>query len=240
MDGLVGSQRGSPAQGMNLFQIVGELGNIADPAAVAAGVTDFGVQSHGGDDHFGNFPNRGLSFNAQIEKVDFVVGVVDDKQNGVDEILDVKIRLGLFAIAEDFQFKRVLPQLFDKVMQNAVCGAFAANIWKTGNESLNAIVFGKAGNDAFAGQLAGAVMRSGKKRALVFADFCTAGLSVDGGGGREHQPFDVMSAHGFQYAECGKKGHVQVNFGIGVAAGDVRIGSQMKDHVKPVLGKNAV
>ena len=100
---------------MNLFQIVGELGNIADPAAVAAGVTDFGVQSHRGDDHFGDFPNRGLSFNAQIETVDFVVGAVDDKQNGVDEILDVKVRLGLFAIAEDFQFKRVLPQFFDKV-----------------------------------------------------------------------------------------------------------------------------
>ena len=125
-------------------------------------------------------------------------------------------------------------------MQNAMRCPFAANIGETGNPSFNSVIFHKTGDKRLAGQFAGTIVGGRKQRAIIFVDFGAAGLSVNCRSGSKHYFFDLMFHHRFQNPVSGQKRRVKINIRISVAAGNVRVGGQMKNHIKAIFGKKLV
>src|SRR5579875_548780 len=107
-----------------------ELRYVANPAASAAAVADRGRQAHFLDHHFGDALHRSTRFNADVENIEPITGLLPDQQDRRHQIAHVQIRFVLPAIAEYVQDIRVALQFGDEIVNNTVGGPAADHVRK--------------------------------------------------------------------------------------------------------------
>lgn len=157
----------APAQGVDAVELVMELGHVSDPAAISARVADLRRETHLLDHQLGDALDAGPRFDADVEDVDALGGPLPDEEDGGDEVGDVKIRLILPAIAEDFEHVRPPPQLADEVVEDAVGSTTTDDIGEADDPGTQSIIGGETGEERLGGQLGGPVVRQRQQRTGV-------------------------------------------------------------------------
>src|SRR5581483_6509625 len=158
-DRFVGREFWRPPERFKFFGGVAEARHVADPAARTTGVTDARARRGGAHDRFGDGPHGAAALRrGDVEAVQLFLAALENEQHGVHQLTDMQIRLLLQAVAQDFQFSRVGPKLFDKIKNRSVRGAAAHHVWEAANPRALEKPFQCGGDDAFGRQLHRAIV----------------------------------------------------------------------------------
>src|SRR5690606_26909174 len=124
---LTDGQLGRPAERPHLTAVKEDERVIANPTALAAAVNPFRVQTK----MFRNPVHRIVDLagfvGSQIIDIDLFVRFLDHHQDRVDTVMNVKIGLALFAVAEDMQASGIVTQSLLEVEDVTVRITFASN-----------------------------------------------------------------------------------------------------------------
>src|SRR5207244_3433120 len=107
--------RRPPAQGADAGTIEKDERAVADPAPLAAGVSQAGRNAQLLADPSDRIVNLAVLVRAEVEQVDAVAGLCQRQHDRVHAVADVQVRLPLPAVAEHAQDGRIVAQAFDKI-----------------------------------------------------------------------------------------------------------------------------
>src|ERR1043165_4471499 len=106
----------------------------------------------------------------------------------------MQVWLFLCAVAKYFQFTRVRPELLNKIINNAMCGAAANDVWKSANPGSFKELFYRRANDPLRRQFHCSVIGNWKKRSCIFCENVFV-LSINCRTGRKHNLWDFERPH---------------------------------------------
>ena len=229
-----------PAGGLDFFRVEEDEGVVANPAFVAAGVFDFGRHAEGGADVAYALVDLHVFGRAQVVDLRVVLGVAcgvlaRDVEDGVHAVLDIKVAFALGAIAQHAKVTGVFEELFVKIEDVAVRVALAQD----GDEAedvgfVDLAAFGVGGDEAFAGDFAGAVERGLNREKIRLGRGALRrdeGFAVGGAGRGEADAFNAVGAHGLEDVESGDGVLLEVLAGVLPAVFDVGVGGEVEDKV---------
>lgn len=239
-DALFDGELGLPAGGLDFFRVEEDERVVADPAFVAAGVFDLRRHAEGGADVADALVYLHVFGRAEVVDLRVVFGVTRgvlarDVEDGVDAVLDVKVALALGAVTEDAEVAGVFEELFVKIKNVAVRVTFSED----GDEAedvrfVDLAAFGVGGDEAFAGDFAGAVERGlnrekiGLGRGALGGD---EGFAVGGASRGKSNSFHAVGAHGLKYVEGCDGILLEILAGVLPAVFDVGVGREVEDEV---------
>src|SRR6516162_9293993 len=114
-DRFTDAQFRHPAKSTNAASIEINEGNIADPAAIAAGTGEARRKTEPVSNPTGGIFYFAIFLGAEIEDVNLGVGAFDCRQHGSNTIGNVKIGFTLQPIAENVQAGRILGEFLHKI-----------------------------------------------------------------------------------------------------------------------------
>ena len=227
---------GLPAEAAHFPAIEEDEGVIADPALLAAGVFEAGVEPELVRDPADGVGELAVAGNAEVKDADFLVGFVESDHDGVDAVLDVEVAFALGAIAEDAEVFGVFEELFVKIEDVAVGVAFAENGDEAKDDGADAEAFGVGGDEAFGGEFGGAVEGGLDGEGAIFRCRDAGGDAVDGAGAGKSDGFDAIAAHAFEDVPGDDNVLVEVSAGVVCTEADVGVGGEVDDDVDADTG----
>src|ERR1019366_6575207 len=152
-----------------LRAVEANLGNVAPPAARAAGVTEFHVaEFHGLGEAAGDVVGAGSTRAAEIAVDQLAVANLPPQvQHAVHALAHVEVWFGLFAIAEDLQLSGIGLELPYEIQDHAMGAVRSTDIGKAVDPGLEAVVVTERAHQPFAGKLARPIERNGEQWPIV-------------------------------------------------------------------------
>ncbi|MNV38691.1 hypothetical protein D3C71_1302530 [compost metagenome] len=149
--------------------------------------------------------------------------------HGVDQVVDMQIRLLLRTVPENLQLLGGCLQLADEIEDHAVRRGHADDVRESEDVCAREECLDGRPDLRFRCQLHGPVVGNRLQRADVLVDFALAEIAVDGRTRCEVQLGNVMPAHRLEHGKGGQERAIAVDARIGHPGRDVRIGGQVPD-----------
>src|SRR5262249_39811381 len=130
---------------------------VADPAAFSAGIAATGRKTQVGADPAQRIVHGAVFVSAEVVNVDGLVDRVNGEHHGGNAILDVEVRLALFAVAQDVDLVRIAEQLVEEVEDVSVRVMLAQDGDEAEDVTLEAKARAVGGDQPLAGDLGGGV-----------------------------------------------------------------------------------
>ena len=165
--------------------------------------------------------------------------MIDDKEDTCHQILHIDIGFALFTITKHLQLCRILLQLMDEVIDHAVCKALTHHIRETRDPGLDVIRGTESTDESLTRQLTSAIVRHRFQRSIILVQHLI-GLAIDGRSRGKEEFLYPKFLEQLQDLERGIKRQVVINQRVLTTFLDVTIGSQMIDHLKLSLLKDAM
>ena len=146
-----------------------------------------GIDSHRLDGPSGDLIDRRPVRDGEVEAVDALARVRVTEHDPVEAVLDVHVRLGLIAVAENLEARRSALQLEDEVVDHAVCRKSTGDVAEAEDPAADAVVRGERGDQCLACDLTRRVQRDRKQRPVILGRRQHRRLAVDRAAAGEEQ-----------------------------------------------------
>lgn len=156
-DSLSDGQFGFPSQTANPGAIKKNKWAVSNPSAFPSGIGSLGVEAELLGDAIDAVIHTYIFIRTQIENIHFFVGFLNGHLHGVQAVLNVKVRLFLFAVAQNVEGVGIFPQAFVKIKNVAVCITLSQNGHKPKDPSLKPKALAIGLNHSFTRQLGSSV-----------------------------------------------------------------------------------
>lgn len=186
---------------MNLAEVVLEARHVAFPAARAARVAVRHVREpHFLADDVGDACHARRGPDADVVERHALrhVEVRDDR---LDEVAHVEVRLRLAAVAEDFELVRIFAKFLHEIMDDAVREVRPDDVREAEHERVHVVHVRVRGNERLAAELRRAVIRDGREIRRRLAEEFALFVAIDRRRRREEETFHAACAHRLQEME---------------------------------------
>src|SRR6516164_8194339 len=194
-DRLLNGELWLPAERANGGTVQKDERIVTDPAAIAAAITQLGLESEMAADPPDRIVDLAVLVRAEVEDVDLLGSGVDSEHHGVEAVLNIQIRLTLGAVAEHLQVLRMGPQLFVKINDVAVGVTFAEDGDEAEDIGSHAKTLAIGFDEAFGRYLRCAVKRGLDRDRSVLRFREQGRLAVDRSGRGECNVAKAIGAH---------------------------------------------
>src|SRR5262249_43748174 len=152
-DRFTDAQSRRPAKSTNAACIEINEGNIADPAAIAAGIGEARGKTQPVGDPTGGILDFAIFVSAEIEDVNLSIGAFDCRQHGFNTISNLKIGFTLQPVAENVQDGGILREFPHKIEYVPMRVALAKDRNEAKNIAAHSEAFSVGGDQTLARQL---------------------------------------------------------------------------------------
>src|SRR5262245_6216858 len=223
-----------PPESANPLRVQAHDRHVAAPAALSARVLVVDLRSaetNRLDGKVGDLGDRQVVARRDVERLVVPCRVAMGRQNGVDDIVDVDVRLALPAVPEDRQLRSVLEQPADEVEADAVRLPRPDDVAEAEDQPREPEHEAVGGDERLASELARAVGRDRHERSPVLVDLELAEVAVDAAPRGVEDAGGLRLAHGLEDVMREPRALVEVDRGLGHGACDVRVRREVDDDV---------
>ena len=192
-DALADGQLRLPAERANASRVEKDEWVVADPAALAAGSRSARADSRDGGDPADRIIDLDCTSSVpRLKILTLSLRLVDRKKHRIDAVLHVHVGFALRAVAKHVQRRRVGSEPLEEIEDMAMGVALAEHRDEAEDVALEAEALAIGLDQAFAGELRGAVERGLDRKRRVLRRREDGGLAIDRAGrgeGDRLQPF---------------------------------------------------